>query len=255
MKIMKITFAGSQNQESKRHYAATYLIDEILAVDAGTLGLINLDTQKQIRHVLLSHAHADHIATLPIFLDNVYQSCEQCPQVHAHPDVLTALRTHVFNGCLWPDIEKIAREESPVVQFHELQDQQTFKIEQYEITPVLLNHGVTTLGFLIDDGISALAIVSDTSPTESIWNVVSKVERLKAVILEASFPNSLDWLANKSMHLTPAMLKLELKKLPRNVTVIATHLKPAYHDEIVEELRQLHDPFLSIGEPGQVYEF
>ncbi len=252
---MKIKFAGFPDRGAKRHYSSTYLIDEILAVDAGVLGLIELESQKRIRHVLLSHSHADHIATLPVFLDNVYQSGKHCPQVYAHPDVICSLRTHVFNDCIWPDVEKLAQEESPFVQFHELQDRQVFKVEHYEITPVLLNHGMTTLGFLIDDGKSVVAIVSDTAPTEAIWKVASSQERLKAVILEASFPNSMDWLARKSMHLTPAMFKLEMKKLNRNVPVIVTHLKPAYHQEIVIELEQLQYPSLIIGEPGQVYEF
>ena len=50
-------------------------------------------------------------------------------------------------------------------------------------------------------------------------------------------------LARTSKHLTPALLAQEFRKLDRDdISVYAYHLKPAYKDQILRELRELHYP-------------
>ena len=50
-----------------------------------------------------------------------------------------------------------------------------------------------------------------------------------------------------SKHLTPALLAQEFRKLDRDdISLYAYHLKPAYKDEILGELRELHIPGLEV---------
>ena len=77
-----------------------------------------------------------------------------------------------------------------------------------------------------------------------------------AIVLEASFPNRLQQLADLSKHLTPNDLKVELDKLDRpSIPVLVTHLKPQYRDEIIEEIHAIKGYQLRILEDGDVIEF
>jgi hypothetical protein len=59
-------------------------------------------------------------------------------------------------------------------------------------------------------------------------------------------------LARISKHLTPALLMQELRKLDRDdISVYAYHLKPAYKDQILRELCELHIPGLTVLEEDQ----
>jgi hypothetical protein len=56
-------------------------------------------------------------------------------------------------------------------------------------------------------------------------------------------------LARMSKHLTPALLAQEFRKLDRDdIAVYAYHLKPAYKDQILRELRELDIPGLTVLE-------
>ena len=68
-------------------------------------------------------------------------------------------------------------------------------------------------GFVITDGDAALAMSGDTGPTDKLWKVLNKTQHLKALLLETSFPNELQDLADISGHLTPATLRSELAQV------------------------------------------
>ena len=93
------------------------------------------------------------------------------------------------------------------------------------VTPVEVSHVVPTLGFLIEDGDSAVVIASDTGPTEALWRLANQTPHLKAVFLEAAFPDAMSALAQIAKHLTPALFGAEVRKLARPVPVVAVHLK------------------------------
>jgi hypothetical protein len=126
---------------------------------------------------------------------------------------------------------------------------------RYRVTPVPLDHVVPTFGFVVDDGASAFAVVSDTSPSDEVWRVINETSRFKGCFLEASFPDSMEWLAKESKHLTPRMFQGERRKLKTAVPVVAVHIKPAFYAEVVAELKSLGEPQVEIGEPGRDYIF
>ena len=96
---MKINIVGStvDSRCPGQQYAATYVINDIVAIDAGSIGFqSSIEVQRRIRHVFLSHGHMDHIASLPIFLDNVYQYGPEYVSVHAPQETLDSLRTDII---------------------------------------------------------------------------------------------------------------------------------------------------------------
>jgi ribonuclease BN (tRNA processing enzyme) len=103
-----------------------------------------------------------------------------------------------------------------------------------------VNHTIPTVGYLIDDGKNAFAFTGDTYITDSFWENIQRSERLRAVIIETSFPNSLEEVARITGHLTPRLLNEEIKKLNRDeVKVYISHIKPLYKKELVKELKSL----------------
>ncbi|TXT22386.1 MAG: beta-lactamase superfamily metal-dependent hydrolase [Planctomycetota bacterium] len=256
---MKVHIVPSSVGESSRHQIlATYIINDRVAIDAGVLGLLSpLEAQRRVQHVFLSHSHLDHLATLPIFIDNVYTNGPGCPAIWGSPQVLETLQQDIFNDRLWPDMIRLSAEESPFLRLETLAAEQPVEVLGLRITPVELKHVVPAFGFLVEElatGVSVM-FVSDTGPTERIWEVANQTSGLKGIFLEASFPNSMRWLADKAAHLTPELFRDELAKLQRLVPVHVIHVKLAYESQILDELRALKLPNLVISEPGATLEF
>jgi ribonuclease BN (tRNA processing enzyme) len=254
---VNIRVVGSSIGNGPRHqYLISYLFGDHVAIDAGSIGFMTpLEAQMQIRHVFLSHSHIDHTATLATFLDNVYVPGPECVSVYGHPETLDCLQKDLFNDRLWPDLVRLSAAESPFLTMLPLRSEQAVEVEGLRVTPVALDHVVPTFGFIVSDHRAAVAIISDTSPTERIWELVNQTPNLKAVLVEVSFPNHLAWLADKAMHLTTSTFVAELKKLQRAVQVIAVHLKPRYQEEIAAELAAAGLANVKIGEPEQTYSF
>lgn len=256
---MKVHIVPSSVGESSRHQIlATYLINDSVAIDAGVLGLLSpLGAQRRVRHVFLSHSHLDHLATLPIFIDNVYASGPECPSVWGSPQVLETLQRDLFNDRIWPDMIRLSGEESPFLQLETLTAEQPVEVEGLRITPIELKHVVPAFGFLIEELATKVAVlfVSDTGPTERIWEVADQTPGLKGIFLEASFPNSMQWLADKTAHLTPKLFRDELAKLKRPVPVHVIHVKLAFETKILDELRDLRLTNVVVAEPGTTLQF
>ena len=113
-----------------------------------------------------------------------------------------------------------------------------------------------TVGFIVSDGKTRIALTGDTAETVDFWQVLNKEEKLDALLIECAFPSELKELACASHHLTPQNLQFELKKFRhRSCPVYAINLKPMYRDKIVRELHDLQIENLEVLEVGKIYEF
>jgi ribonuclease BN (tRNA processing enzyme) len=253
---VRVTLLPAAGHGPGPQFLTSFLLNDTVAVDAGTLGVYRgAAEQARVRHVLLSHSHMDHLATLPIFLDTVYQGGPDCVTVHGSDDVLDCLRRDVFNDRVWPDFIRMSDGRAPFLRLRRLEPGRAVELDGLRITPVPVHHAVPTLGFLVSDGSSTVVIPSDTGPTEEIWERASAAADLKAVFLEASFPDAQAELAAVSRHLTPALFAGEARKLCRPARLIAVHISPRFYPEVVRELLALGLPDLEIGEPGKTYCF
>ncbi len=254
---MKVEFLPSTvGTPATKQFGISAVVNSTIAIDAGTIGLLwPIERQMKIKHVFLSHSHLDHVASLPLFLDNIYRPGPDCPSVYACDATAKCLREDVFNDRLWPDFIRLSEEESPFLKLRTLMPEVPVNLPELTVTPVPLKHVVPTMGFILQDADSAIAIVSDTSPSQRIWEVLASTKNLRAVILDCSFPNSHRWLADKSGHLCPELFAEEIDRLPDSVKVIAYHLKPCFFDEIAHELKSIPRANLEIGVPGLEYIF
>ena len=255
---MRIRLAASAcgNGSVRSQYLTSILINDTVAIDAGCLGFLSdLAAQKRVRHVLISHSHNDHVASLPIFLENVYTGDEECVRVYTNETVRQTLQTDLFNDRIWPDFIALSKTMPPFLRFESMEAEKPIRLDGLTITPVIVEHIVPTFGFIVEDDAGAIVIATDTGPTERLWKKACEVENLRAVLLDCSFPEELTGLAHASQHLTPALFDAEAWKLKREgVRWIAVHIKAFCRDAVVTELEAL-DRKVEIAEPGREYDF
>jgi cAMP phosphodiesterase len=205
--------------------------------------------------VFLTHVHADHVASLPIFIENAWTGSESCPLIHGSPETLDGVQQHIFNDTIWPDFVALSKRMAPFLELRALESEVPVHVEGLRITPVPVNHLIPTFGYVVSDGASAVIFGGDSGATSRLWEVAHETQQLKAVFLEASFPNSLKRLAETSCHLTPEMFAAEVAKIPPGVKIIAVHLKVRYRADVIRELYALGLPDLEIGECEKEYLF
>lgn len=253
---MELKVLGSQGGSAPARHLPSFLLDGHVLLEAGSVtATLGLSEQLQLREVLVSHAHLDHAGGLPFLADNRFCNpvgSGRSPSlgVSSIAPVIDDLQAHLFNGRLWPDFTRVPTERDPALRLQTLETGKSNVVAGHlTVIPVPVHHTVPAVRFVIHDGTAALVFSGDTGPTSRLWEVARELGNGRAIIVETSFPNRLDGLAERSGHLTPAQLARELDKMPP-CPVWVYHIKPAFHEEILEELAPLdgHVRVLSDGE-------
>jgi len=232
-----------------------FLIDDCVAVDAGSIAIALTNEQRpKVKDIIVTHPHLDHIASLPIFIDDLYPTLKEPIRVHATHEVIGLLERDVFNWNVYPRFSDLKNDYGPVMQYVPIPLGTPFTVAHLSVIAVPVNHIVPTVGLVVSDGQKSVAFSSDTAETEEFWKIVNDIKELDALLIETSFPDRMAKLAEVSRHFTPASLVQELKKLNHNgMDIMAVHLKPTYREEIIAELKELNIPKLSVMEPGKLY--
>jgi len=232
------------------------LVNGTIALDAGSLSqALPIERQVAVHSILLSHSHMDHTNSLPFFIENVYGKSEQGIEIHSSAATAYAIRKYLFNNATWPDFTRLPNHLLPAVRFREFESEVPVVIDGVSFTPIPVDHLVTTHGFLIQQDGAAMLWSSDTGPTQRFWEIANRTPNLKALCIETSFDNSLQQVADVSLHLTPQTLEEELRKLQKRVPILLHHLKPPCIARVREEVRQLKNPDLEYLEQGREYRF
>jgi len=234
-----------------------FLIDDRVTVDAGSIAMALTDGQRNsVRDIIVTHPHMDHIASLPIFVDDLFAQLEEPVRIYATEEVIGLLERDVFNDIVYPRFSELENSNGPVMKYVPIRIGEEFQAAHLRVTAVRVNHIVPTIGLVVSDEKTTVAFSSDTAETDDFWILVNGLSRIDALLIEASFPNSMDQLAAASKHLTPASLAKELQKLNhKGMDILAVHLKASYREKLIEELAELNIPKLRAMDPGRVYEW
>lgn len=251
---MKLRVLGSAGAELPDFRPPAFLLDDQLLLDAGTIGsVLNEEEQLKIHTIFITHSHLDHIRSIPALADNIIiKNQQRTVSVRSSKEVITALENHLFNDVIWPDFTKIPTDENPVIKFTSIIPYQDYQIDRYVIKAIPVNHTVPTVGYLVESDGKRLVYTGDTGPTDEIWGYCSDVDVL---IVEVSFPDAMEDLAQLTRHLTASMLVKELAKieiLPRRILV--THPKPQYYDIIRKEVEGLGINGIELLHDGSEYQ-
>lgn len=244
---MQVKIIGGHGGVTKNYHATSYLIDDSLLIDAGSVASgLDIVDQLKIDHILISHAHLDHTKDLAFICDNCFGLKKNPFNVYTHKTVHKAIKDHLFNDTIWPDFSVLPTKEKPTMTFHNLEKEKTITLGEYKITPVHVKHPGDAYGFIVEKGDCAIVFTQDTAATDRIWEVAKEYKNLKAIFTEVSFPNSLQGVADISDHHTANTMKEELKKMPKDIPVYLGHLKPNYQEQLIQEITDLGEPRLHI---------
>src|SRR3972149_3571334 len=219
---MRLHALGCYGGEAPGFHQPSHLVDGRLLLDAGSVtAALPFDSQGGIDHVLVSHSHLDHIAALAFLADNLSTVRTKPIEVWSIAPVIRHLRTHIFNDIIWPDFTTIPTPRNPILSFHEIREGQPQRVGGYEVIAVRVNHTVEATGYLVSDGEASLLFQGGSGPARELWEGANAASRLQAVIVETSYPNRLQHLADASGHLTPPSLRAELTKLTADAPIYA----------------------------------
>jgi ribonuclease BN (tRNA processing enzyme) len=242
---MQIRVLGCSGSIAAGSRTTSFLLDDDVLIDAGTgVGDLTLDELARIDHIFISHSHLDHVLAIGLLADSVTRrrtAARRPPvQVHALAPTLAALRTHIFNGVIWPDFTRLPNAEHPVLALSPFEVGQVLTLGTRRIEVLSAAHTVPAVGFAaINEAGAAWVYTGDTGPNPALWQRLATLN-LRALVIETAFRDDEHVLANVSKHLCPAQLREELAHLHDPVDVFITHIKPGEVDTVMAEIGAQH---------------
>lgn len=249
------TSAGDTSQAQS---LTSFLVNDTIAIDAGSLGFsLGGDRLANVAHVILTHSHLDHLASLPIAIAEVFPRLTRPMRIYATEGVLQAVQDHLLNGVIWPDFSRIRMlgAAGMALEFVPILPRVPFTVDGVTFTPVPVNHEVPTVGLVARVPDCTVAFTSDTCRTDDIWAAASEHPDLRAVFVDCSFPDEMEDLAIRSGHLTPRLVAAEVAKLTRPARIICVHIKPDTRAKVLAQLASHRGSRMDPVEIGKTYLF
>ncbi len=254
---MKIQALGVYGGQLPGKHNTGMLLDGCTLIDAGTIGLnTDIETQRKIRRIFISHAHMDHIEALPFFAVNIVSNRAESVEITGSQYTLDAIKNHQMNGVIWPDFTKIKNfGGNAIYSYRPVETNKWFEAGPYKVKAVPVTHTIPTNGFIIGKDDSYFVYTGDTKTTDNIWKEAAKLgKKLKTVIAELSFPDEMKDLAEASAHYTPKTLEADLKKLGGlKPKVYCYHIKPEYNAKIRREVKSINSFKIEIMDEKETY--
>lgn len=235
---MRIRILGCSGGIGAGSRTSAMLVDDDVLIDAGTgVGDLELEEIDSIRHVFLTHAHLDHIAGLPMLADSVFDENFTTPlTVYAREETLRALQDHVFNGVIWPDFARLPTAGNPMLRYQVCSPGDTVTINHRNFYAVDVMHTVPTLGYTVQNSGGVFAVSGDTKTNETLWPVLNACDDLRVLVIEVSFPDEMERLANEAGHYCPSTLAKDLERLQHEPEIWLTGMKPGEEGRIMEQV-------------------
>jgi cAMP phosphodiesterase len=237
---MKIRILGAHNISTAKAGCSSVIIDDVFAVDAGSLtSNLTVEQQEALRAVLITHHHFDHIKDIPL-LGMTYFSLRKTVEIYTTQNVADMLQTHLLNDVLYPNFTKIPPQK-PTLHINIVEPAKPLTIAGYNVLPVTVNHAAPTVGYEITSfDAKKVFITSDTGPgLEEAWKQVSP----NLILIETTLANGEEEFARAVGHLTPTLLLQELESFGRIKgylpQVVITHLSPFTEKRIRDEVRHV----------------
>ena len=249
---MQVRVLGAHNLETKATHHTCFLVDGVLAIDAGSLAsTLGADEQRRISSVLLTHLHFDHARDLPTLgLATIDEPT--AIDVFAEQRTLDSVRGHLLDGEVYPDLTRGLNEAPPALRFCPLTEGEPLRVLGYDVDPVRADHPVPTVGYIVGADGSRVGFSGDTGG--KLMSFFTHERAPQVLFVDVTFPDRLAERARRSRHLTPSTLKRELGealkagvKLPR---IVPVHRNLAAESEILKELAAVESSLGVELEPG-----
>lgn len=239
-----------------RQHLPCLVVDDCVAIDAGSLAMgTNFKQKKQIRNVVLTHAHLDHIAGLPLFIDDLFLNLKEPICVFATREIIAVLENNIFNWDVYPRFSELENQYGMVMKYVPFVVKKKFNVGHLRFNAVEVNHKVPAVGYVVSDKNVTFAITGDTTSTKEFWEILNSEKKIDALFVECAFPDEFEELAQTSHHLTPKKLQNELKKNNHcDCPIYVINIKPMYFEKVKKQLENLNIENLEILQVGKTYE-
>jgi ribonuclease BN (tRNA processing enzyme) len=238
---MKIRVLGCSGAIAAGCRTTAFLVEPNVLIDAGSgVGDLSLEELTCIDHILVSHSHLDHILSIALLADAVMR--ERAKQgrgpitVHALPQTIAALRSHIFNGVIWPDFTRLPSLANPVLVLQPVHVGQQLVLDHKHFEVLSAVHSVPAVGFALEGPSGWWVYTGDTGPNPDLWQRLAQM-KVSHLVIETAFSDEESQLARLSHHLCPTELGRELAYLAGHVNVHITHIKPG---EMAAVMAQVH---------------
>ncbi|MGM0593872.1 MAG: 3',5'-cyclic-nucleotide phosphodiesterase [Pseudomonadota bacterium] len=238
MELRILGCSGGIGGQGRR--TTSFLLGDEVLIDAGSgVGDLSMEEMARIRHIFLTHSHLDHIHTIPLLVDSVFDQLNHPLVIHGLPHTLKALREHIFNNIIWPDFSILPSVEFPVMIYQEMRPGEEVCVGDCRLSMLPVNHIVPTAAYVVEYPGGVFAFSGDTTTNETLWEGLNRLERLDHLIVEAAFSSAERAMCELSRHYCPQLLADDLKKLRHQPHIYLTHAKPGEEEMIYQECREL----------------
>ena len=238
---MEVQILGAHNAEAKGLRLTSFLIDGVLAIDAGGLtSSLTLSEQQRIKAVLLTHHHFDHARDL-VTLGFNGSNFSAPVEVYALSQAFDIINSCLLDGRMYVDFSRWPSEEHPFLQLKSIKPFENRVVEGYDVLAVPVKHAVPTVGYQVTsaDGKSVF-YTGDTGPgLAACWERISP----QLLLIEVSGLNNVGDFLESVGHLSAQLLKGELIQfrkikgyLPR---VVIVHIPPQHQGEVEQEVGEV----------------
>ncbi len=215
------------------------MVDEDILIDAGTgVGDLSLEEMSHIQHIFLTHSHLDHIASLPLLVDTIFDRIQEPLVVHARADTIEALKHHIFNNIIWPDFSRLPSVDKPVMTFNVLSPNEHCELNGRHFEMIPVNHIVPGAGYRVSNGTGVFVFSGDTTSNDTLWQALNTGDRLDVLMVEAAFANKDIDLCRRAGHYCPQLLGEDMRKLKHDPDIYISHTKPGDEQNIFAECQQ-----------------
>ena len=237
---MKIRVLGCSGGIAKGVATTSFLIDDDILIDAGTgVGELSIKEMRRIRHIFLTHSHLDHICSIALLADTLFDQLVGQPiTVHAERSTIKALKEHIFNWVIWPDFTVLPNKSKAVLKLKAMSKKTPVEIDGRRIEMIAVNHSVPAVAYRVESQGKSFAFSGDTTSNDTFWAALNKHGNLDLLFVESAFANKDAEIARLAYHYCSQMLAEDLVKLKHRPKVCVSHLKPGDEKLIMKECQK-----------------
>jgi ribonuclease Z len=231
--------------------------DESILVDCGNAPFRKLEimgiSPRTLKHVIVTHAHVDHMYGLPSLIQSLWHSgYEQILTIHCLPETKSAIDTLLNSFDLLQKVGMFP------VEFSVLPDTELtnfMNTNDFSLYSSPVQHTIPNIGLRVEEKISGarktVVYSSDTEPCDSLLRLASNADTL---ILECTFTSE-----TTSHH--GLMTSLDAGTVASQASVdklLLVHLDPAIHgkkEQMIEEVRTNYRKGLVIPDDMDIFLF
>ena len=236
---MQVRILGAHNREVQRIRHTCFLLDGVVAIDAGSLmTALTPSEQERIDAILLTHRHFDHVRDLPS-LGLATLGNPGTVSLYSLRETLDEISSRLMDGVLYPNFTEDLSGNGPKYRLHPVTPGEAFTVQGYAVRPVSVPHGAPSVGYIVHSpGGRSFAYAGDTGG--GLLPFFQDPFKPDPIFVEVTFGKRMEERAKLTGHLTADLLRREIMEATeRNLVVpgiIVVHRDPDHEEEITEEL-------------------